>query len=426
MYNVRNIAKSHRYFRQNQGRSIMPLVVGIGWAHAIASMVSVAHADQYEYNWIASVGTNSVVLEHHHVESNTVPLPNLIIMPDAQAMLDKEGDDAKTVANQADVAPLLLREGVAKLRDFEHADKSLRDIQTKATQMHVGMWALPPTSPAPKPDKTATTGSDVGPGFYSTLLDKVEASGMYLAQEVFEYWKEAIALGLFGGFVVPLYRILRIERRLKLTLIGQASSGKTGVFLRLTDTEHEIHEADIMSLSTSLSVAKKTIPKPFPLGRYEVKVAMSDIPGLQFGAVIDALGLRRFVSKHVLMLVVAPIRPNALLNDQWIDARYVERQLGYAEGLVIGAIESKSRKEISLIVIFINKFDLISSTPPGDSASVQAEEQILQPFAKFVEMLQERARMAGVEVAVIIGSAVKGWNIAAVKRQIEARLYADK
>jgi hypothetical protein len=327
--------------------------------------------------------------------------------------------DHETVFNtfyytSQDLRILLLQTGYAKLNDSSRATPNEVQAQEKAQSAGMGMWKK---APSPSPTNYPSPGHDgsrwVEWNKYWSLL-----------------WQAFVILasvGIIGAVGRWLYKKFYIQRRVKLLLIGEPSSGKTSLQLTLIDPH--ISKNELLNTKMSKAVLEKKGHKHIPRGKFEILPRVTDVPGAAYGSVWDeVLGH----PSHALVILICPYRFNGVAKDGSkqllsvaadIDRQYIDMQLGYVQAYVEGLLGAKRTKKPKMVILFISKFDLFSKTPPDDSASDQITKQLNGVFNSHINSAKSAAQKASVPCEVLIGSAVEKWNTEAVLTAVAKALY---
>lgn len=93
----------------------------------------------------------------------------------------------------------------------------------------------------------------------------------------------------------------------------------------------------------------------------------------------------------------------------------------------MGAIASDRIKNKPLkVILFINKFDLYSKTPPEDSASSAIRKDLLNNFQAHIEIAFSQAKSKSIPFQVIVGSSLEKWNTSNLLQEISDAIYMNK
>jgi len=311
----------------------------------------------------------------------------------------------------------LLTRGLATLRDPNTAKPEYRAAQEKAKSELVGIWAL---------DKSTTQAGTFQHGF-ATITQYLGTIIGYL-----------VSTGVALWIIQAAIRTIFFRKKVNLLLLGEAAAGKTAIFLRLVDA-HAPREKILDTEPTKAVVNKEQ--HFIPLGKYEITPKLTDIPGTAYGAVWDAFtplfaGLQDIFPKGklwdclflrtdtVIVMVVAPSKRKSSSNGSTIDSDYVAMQRGYLQANIGGIVGARKTQKPKIIILFINKFDLISSHPPTDSASTEHKSIIQETFSVHCSNTAISAQNAGIPWEVVIGSALENWNCDRIMELIKVHLYA--
>lgn len=233
------------------------------------------------------------------------------------------------------------------------------------------------------------------------------------------------SLGVLVPLAVFVYRRLVYRKRVHLLLVGDGSAGKTALFLRLHDAD--ISRDDLKNLKTTEAV-KKYKDRPLAMGKYEVHPVLFDHPGIKPSTQIDGVIVSRWsralprARKVVVVFVVAPTQPFDFSSEEH-DLSYRLRQVGLLSVLADIYAMSNHVKKPDAMVLFLNKFDLFSKVPPGDSAAQAAKDRFLCLFREHSEAVKARADSANIKYKSIVGSTLETWGIEQVRKTVEAVLY---
>lgn len=306
---------------------------------------------------------------------------------------------------------LLLVKGYAKLKNEAKAESSELEAQNKARAKKIGVWRV--QKKIQPPSKTKST----------------DSKGINWNKLFGFLWNLVIVLGGFGilGWLAKkAYKKVYIQRKFKLLIIGEPSTGKTALLYNLVDPN--VSRDTILQLTESKAISRKQRNKVIPKGKFEIIPELADVPGSAFASVWDSL-LGTY--NHALVMVVSPYRLNGVMDgtikdqniDSKVDQKYVDIQLGYVQAYIEGGIGAKSTKKPKVVIMFISKFDLYSKLHPGDSASQKAVQKIFDIFDEHIKSAKSAAKKAGIRFETIIGSSVEKWNTERVLAIVTDQLY---
>ena len=305
-----------------------------------------------------------------------------------------------------DLRIFLLENGYAKLKDETKANIKEIDAQNKAKSNKIAIWKKG----------------------YSPSMDQQKKTDW---KSIFRFfWKLIIFLtsvGFIGWLIKMGYRKYYIQRRFKLLIIGEPSTGKTALLYNLVDPQ--IPKAEILKLTTSKAVTQKERLNCIPRGKFEIIPELADVPGSSFATVWDNfLGN----NNHALVMVVSPYKLNGITTDgsiktlnidNDIDQKYIDIQQGYVQAYIEGGLGSKVTQKPKILILFISKFDIYSKYSPEDSASRITKDKILSLFKDHINSSKTAAQKAGIPFEIVIGSSVEKWNTEKVLDIVSYNLY---
>jgi GTPase SAR1 family protein len=376
----------------------------------------------FDYYAIESFTGSSVRLQRYHTQSQTISTatisPYVRLSPLAGDLLKTL--PSKTIIELGDLDDFIVRNGLGEVVG-DGAPARLVEMETLARDRRIGMWARlpqpdpvvrdPTPRPEPKPDPVP------------------EPVLIALAWKLVQYWKELVALGLVGGvlgFLIRyVYRRIWVQRRVVMSVIGLKGSGKSSVLKRFNNR----HLTEDIIAKSSPTIAREQLPSrgPVPVGRYEVVAELNDNPGDDWGAFFQALATRRRVGVNIALLVLAPTDEVDATSANWRKDEYIQEQIGFAKGLIGGCLQARKISKPQLIIIYLNKFDLVSDQGPEDSASRAKVTEFRQVFKALLDqkfVTDNDGQGSAPIVRVIVGSALKDWGNKEIRLAIEDALYS--
>jgi hypothetical protein len=321
---------------------------------------------------------------------------------------------------------LLLKAGLARLRNPESADEIYRAAEAQAKAGGIGVWATPTPAPTPRPSvlqHLSTPSPQLipqGPSPYDQFKKFVMNGLSFL-------WQWLVTLSPFGiGAILltALYYFLWVRRRVRLLIIGKMSAGKTAVYLRLMDPT--IDEQRILDLEQSQAKQKIRLRQHIRYAKFEIYPRLTDVPGAAYSTVWDELTKFRFMRRHAMILVLSPTIVKVRSSSEELeDDKYLSTQLGYVEAFVEGALGARKTRKPKVMVLFLNKFDLFSQFPPGDSHAVNEQKHFLSMFSEHLKSVDVATKKANIKLHIIVGSALKNWNCDNLINSIGKSLYGS-
>jgi hypothetical protein len=380
----------------------------------------------FDYLAVESINGDTITLRHYHAKSldaSTVDTPkNIKLTPDAATMLLALPN--KTIMTQDQLSYFLISNGLAQVAGQEVPD-NLTQAQAQAKIQKRGHWiSLPEPSPPPQilpPPRIIyvpvrpTTPPPVSPF-------------VKLAEGFYGIWKELVAAGLIGGvlsFTIRwIYRRFWVRRRVIVSVIGLKGSGKSSVLARIKNPN--LTEEAIVKMSPTVAAETFDVRKPIPIGRYEVYARLHDNPGESWGAFFQSLSKKGRFGTNIALLVLAPTDELDATVENWRKEKYIVEQVGLAKGLIGGSLEAIGIHRPDLVIIYLNKFDLISQHNSEDSSSRQKVSEFREVFSPFLSLkaiaIHDRKSPTPI-VRIVVGSALKDWGSKAIMSAIEEVLY---
>lgn len=318
----------------------------------------------------------------------------------------------------------LLKKGLATLRAPETAPAAYRTAQQSAQRQP----EINPVDSTLQDSSTALPDSSVAPiPVGSNRWSKVAKAIGWLA-----------SIGLLAVVGRTIWYWFYGRKRVRLVLIGEPSAGKTAVLHRLLDPNVDRHTIETLAPSKAVETLRKK--GPIDMGKYEIHPVFADIPGAKYGSVLDELiptfpTLERLAPNstfwdvillrrlRIFVAVVAPNRAAPKHRDPEPDSDYITQQLTTVNGFINSSLSSTKARRPRLVILFINKFDQLSSVPPDDSAAQGAREHVYDLFDKHVTSIRDAAKRASIPQTIIVGSALQNWNCDRIIASIRRELY---
>jgi len=319
---------------------------------------------------------------------------------------------------------LLLKNGCAKLKNSNNINNAELKAQEYAIYKKIGLWN----------NYDFSNEESIFTNFSFTKLF------IRIKYKLFDLWnlfiqyclKIIVTLSTIGvlwlfceKFLKKFYKKFFIERRFKLFIMGEVSSGKTA--LRNNLLNPNITKNELLDLSPSNKFSSKKRQRHIQIGRFEIFPEIADIPGSDFGGIWDnIIG----TSYQGWIFVLSPLRKSGFdenrnkLDDIEFDKKYINIQLGILNAYLRGGLTSKhNRRKPKILILFISKFDLLSEVKPDDSSAKDATKIIQNLFKEHIDNARFAARQANIEFEVFIGSSIEKWNIDQILNFISNKLY---
>jgi len=307
-----------------------------------------------------------------------------------------KGNPLPYVYNEVpDFKLLFLEEGLARLRDPINASDSYKAAEENAKKQQKGIWS-------------DGSSKENNPNF----------SLKYIFELILKWLPWLVSIGIVGAIAKYIRKKFYIERRVRLLIIGEPSAGKTALYLRISDPN--VDKKKILLLEASKSLDRYKAKNFIPKGKFEIYPILSDIPGSAFSTVWEQLSISR---SHAVVLVLAHSKLNKSSDGKNLfDDKFINIQLGYVQAYIQGGIVATAKKP-KVIIVFINKFDLLSAHHPDDKNSQEACRQIEQIFKEHIESAHVTEKRTGVPVKILLGSALENWNSDRILDIVAKRLY---
>lgn len=333
-----------------------------------------------------------------------------------------------------DLKLILLKYGFASLKDEQSSDEKYRAAQQRAVAGRFGIWKTPTPPPTPSPEPTQSQTPQVESTSSATPEPSPTPEPSRLWEDftstLLSFWERfwwlinlSVVGVILGGLLVHFYPKLFLEKRLRLLIIGQLSAGKSALVLRIFDSTAT--RDDILNLSPTQAATRIKNVKPIRWGKYEFFPVMNDIPGSAFASVWDSMMPSMFQrGPHAFVLVLAATKAK-LAEQGSFDQRFLDFQLMYTQAFIEGPLGATRSKKPKCVVIFLNKFDLVSSHTPKDSASAEALGQFRSVFKDHTDIAKLAGDRARIPIIVIEGSALEDWNCGNVIDKIGMTVYGS-
>jgi hypothetical protein len=301
---------------------------------------------------------------------------------------------------------VLLKEGLATLKDPASASADDRTAQLMAKLGKKGLWAeislVPLRRAAPPKEKTKAIG----------------------VEEI----KSAIAL--WGGIAAVIATLIGIgrlvykltrRRKVPLLFLGVRGVGKTWLWSRMINPDISVEELN--KIETSNEVRIRRASKPEPMGRYEVTPKYIDTPGGMPGQQVTELMGR----KRVWIIILSPNSNKAVTiesrEDLKVNSQYVAEQFGYLS-LPLGLMASPKAKKPTLVILAISKVDLFSTVDPSRREFEEAKKKLSRIFSRHIAAIKDECDRRGIPHQVEYCSALLGWRTESVLRHVKGALFA--
>ena len=299
----------------------------------------------------------------------------------------------------------LLTQGCAKIVGTP-LDTAEENAQATAKSDHVGIWAV-------KPGRNQRT----SPGFIARSwhwIEKHKLASISLVLAILA----APLLWKLAAWVAQLF----YKRKVNIIIAGVPAAGKTGLWIAWKD-EYELGPAgQIKGLAPTVGV-RRTGLEPVELRKWTLQPFITDTAGAEPWRVLEGIrrprGLRGAIlqrrTKRVLVYVVAPCPQEEVASGDPFDTDYIKTQFGYTSLPVAIIGQGDPRIKPNMVIMFATKFDLVSPASVQESDGTAASK-VAVAFQQHREFVESACRQANIPFTWLVGSAVRGWNIAQLRK----------
>lgn len=105
------------------------------------------------------------------------------------------------------------------------------------------------------------------------------------------------------------------------------------------------------------------------------------------------------------------------------DVMFVATQLTYIQAIVEGFLGANLRDKPKVVILFVGKFDVLSSNPADSEAAKSSAARIEAIFHNHFQSVRAAGKRASIPVEIIIGSALEGWSCQRVIEVVGNALY---
>lgn len=297
----------------------------------------------------------------------------------------------------------LLELGCAKLTSATPAEAE-KAAEAKGKKDKAGIWstsAAPP--PAPNP---------AGVGGWSRFVSWTVQNWLAL-------------LGLLLAIISVPWLAKGIDRwrhrwRVDVLLTGLPGAGKTDLWTAWRD-----NMAPKADAKPTTAITTSTSLRPVRYGEFTMDPCVVDGAGSDPASMLNSIRRSRRRNRRVIVFVISARRQNTA-NDVAYDHEFVVEQRGYANfpRAILGARDKRLRPR--LVVLFLTKFDLLSSHDPWDSNSENVRVKAEQTFGEVIRAMRKDCQNAGVPFQFIIGSSKRGWGIQDLRDRVARSLVTGE
>lgn len=369
-------------------------------------------------------------LEIESIDRETAHLIVLEVSRESTVSLEAVDVDPTLLANSrltdhlypvdTDIVELLLWRGIARLKDRTAAPPQHLQAEDRAKALGMGVWKSTETV-IPRADRPKAP----EPSWWSNRKGEVERWWSRNRKAVIEVVSWIFGAGIAALLLSGAVRMIRWlhkmyrQKKVQLILIGEPSAGKTAVHWRIRDPN--VDKANIRELKISKAKTRWTSTIPITRGRFEIFSTVVDVAGTRPGDHWDEFLVGGLSKLKAFVLVLAPHRLDR--SSEAFDEIYIAEQLGYTRAMVQGALTATKTRKPRCVVVFVNKFDLISKRAPGNLEAEEAEQQVLSAFGEHIGIVKDAAKRAGVPCEVLVGSALEGWRCDRIVDVVTRTLY---
>jgi hypothetical protein len=341
------------------------------------------------------------VSAYTHRDTYVLPLANLRV-----GSKDRINNTVFFAKSDDDLRISLLERGMVELVDPSVATPEERRAQESAKRAGSGLWSL--TDAPPEPPEARS------------LRDRVRSGFAYLRERAQETASIVVSSGVALWMIQTASR-RRHERKVNALVVGLAGVGKSAFVQAWRDAD--IGEADLLNVPPTITRSTVAHRRPILAGRYEIYPNVTDTPGSKPGVALDAI-LQRTANplrKQILIVVLSPAQSN---QETTFDQSFIMLQEGFVTGFIVALLTAQEVKRPALVIAYISKFDLFSTTPPRDSASASPLQAFQVAFRPHLSALKQACDREGVRFTHVIGSSVRRWGVRDVGTEIKEALYS--
>lgn len=362
---------------------------------------------------------------YQYKDVQKVDLSDLIISKD---VIGKDDPLKEIYPYVPDFKLVLLRTGIAQLKNFGNSPSAYQAAQETAKNEHRGIWANQPTQqPTVQPSiQTATpTSTPKGASVVPSQTPITQTSED--SDQLNKFFTILVAIGvpsvILALLVGYLIRRFYIRRPVRLLIFGELSAGKTAISERLLDPGVERSKLEKLQPSGSIIRSKKK--HGIPKGEYVIYPQITDIPGSFYGSVWDEFTKFRYSAAHVWLFVLAATPSKENTGEAQVDMDYVNVQLGIIKAQILGGLEARRTVKPKAVILFINKFDLFSSIKPDDTSSSKTQDDVLRIFAPHIDFITKATSRKKLKFYYTVGSAFNSWKCDYIIDRIGVALYGS-
>jgi hypothetical protein len=302
-----------------------------------------------------------------------------------------------------DIKLELLAQGKVTLRDSAVATPAELEAQRKATAKRPNPQGSNPTKPSPPGVEPGTGGGNNLGNFWD------------------RFWKIIVglaSLGILAPIAGKLYREIRLKRRIELLFAGDQAAGKTALCERLHNPGASRQYME--KLPPTEAMARHRAAQPFPVGKFEIFSRFFDTPGSKPSLAFKQK--KAWFASRLLVYVVAPSENPSQDCKSSEAVAYRCRQLGYMKVFLEVMLLADLAVKPKLLILFINKFDLLSELNPEDSQAKERVKAVAGMFSDHIKLFNLIAKQANLKPNLEFGSALEDWNCDKVRVHIERAL----
>jgi hypothetical protein len=214
-------------------------------------------------------------------------------------------------------------------------------------------------------------------------------------------------------------KIEKYQRRVRIVLAGVGGAGKTDLWIAWRDGLAP------KSDSAPTVGTKPSIANPVRYGEFTLLPTVVDVGGpepwelaRQLKIMDETAGARRGHIRRILVFVLSPCPQNRINGSSPIDEDYIAQQKGYASlpMAIVGGDDVSIRPH--MVIMFVSKFDLVSTVAPWDTNGTTAREDIEKRFREHRRLIEAACGRHGVRFTSVIGSAKTGWGVSELQNAI--------